>query len=372
MTTTTTRTTTATMTGSSVLLFCAVLLMSMSCSILAQTTILNEVTTVVEGSGSGSGSDVEIPNITTDLPESTTIVEELTEPTIDVVDTTTEINIEDGGIETTLPPNVPEVDPETTAQPIEDPSTAGSGGQEQEGSGSLIPQLSTSTPSVELTTVPSLIQGSTLTPIAPTPSPIFKCRTSGTFPDINGDCRRYHTCVTDPLTNELVNLEMSCLPWLAFSPKYGRCVRDISDCTNDEFVCESAGRFPGTNDMYYYNCVLSLRGGFHKYIVRCSEGERYQPFLRRCWRYDWLHEYAVQALEALDLAAIQIEQKVFKVEEKQRLKAAKLAEKTALKQQKLEEKLARKAAKEQAKKEAKEAKEQAISLESAEQPSLEN
>lgn len=166
--------------------------------------------------------------------------------------------------------------------------------------------------------------------------------------------------------------DLVCPPLLAFSPEYGRCVRDVSACDNDAFVCASPGRFAGNDSSYYYNCVVSLRGGYHKYIVRCSPGQRFEPLIGRCWRYDWTVYQPGQAYEAEDLAAIKQEQKQLKTEEKLRKKAEKIKAKELLKQQKLADKLAKKAAKEKAKQEAKANKPVSIeSVESPEVPSIE-
>ncbi|XP_064556706.1 salivary glue protein Sgs-3 [Drosophila montana] len=398
-------------TASSVLLLCAALLMTKSCGILAlsgdgnaqlpgQADAWSETTTVSEGSG------WEVTIGSTDQPEAPT-----TEP-IEEQDTTTigaDIPTE-GGVETTAPttlnPNEPE--PETTAAPTEEPSTAGPGEEqsttagpgEEQSSSSPSEQPSTSSPGGEQsttagpgeeqsssgpseeppTTTPSEELPTTteaepiITTIAPTPPapPVFECPTVGLFPDISGDCQRFHNCLLNLLTGELKSYDMVCPPLLAFSPSYGRCVRDLAECDSDAFVCPRPGRFAGSDETHYYNCVPSLRGGFHKYIVRCSVGQRFEPLIGRCWRYDWSLLLPGQALEASDLAAIKREQKELKAEEKLRLKAQKNQEKLARKQQKLEEKLAKKAAKEQAKKDAKANKPLSVeSAESPEQPSFE-
>ncbi|EDW65799.1 uncharacterized protein Mur18B [Drosophila virilis] len=421
-------------TASSVLLLCAALLMTKSCGILAlsgdgnaqlpgQADAWSETTTVSEGSG------WEVTIGSTDQPE------ELTTEPIEELDTTTigaDIPTE-GAEETTAPadaattlnPNEPEQ--ETTVAPNEEQSTAGPGEEqsttggpgEEQSSSSPSEQPSTSGPGVEQsssspgeqpstsspgesqsttsgpgeeqsssspseeppTTTPSEELPTTtteaepvITTIAPTPPapPVFECPTVGLFPDISGDCQRFHNCLLNLLTGELKSYDMVCPPLLAFSPTYGRCMRDLAECDNDAFVCQRPGHFAGSDETHYYNCVPNLRGGFHKYIVRCSVGQRFEPLIGRCWRYDWTQLLPGQALEASDLAAIKREQKELKAEEKLRLKAEKNQEKLARKQQKLEEKLAKKAAKEQAKKDAKANKPVSVeSAESPEQPSFE-
>lgn len=247
--------------------------------------------------------------------------------------------------ETTLNPNKPEQ--ETTLAPEEEqPTTTSPNGEDEQPTTTDSPIAST---------------------IAPTPPPVFQCPTPGLFAHISGNCQRFHNCLLNPVTSELLSLDMYCPPDTAFSPSYRRCGRDVAACQDDDFVCIVPGRFAGNNETYYYNCVINLKGGFHKYVVRCSGGERYEPLVRRCWRYDWSQLLpGQQSLESCDLAAIKREQKQFKAEEKLRLKELKNQEKLKRKQQKEAEKLAKKAAKEQAKKEAKANK--PVSVESAESP----
>ena len=352
----------------------------------------SETTTV----GEGSGWDVTI--ISTPQPEDSTVQEEqATDAIVDVDATTNAAEIPpEGGIETTagadpettVKPNELEPEPETTVGPKEEQSTsspserestAGPSGEptssgpsveqssispsEEQSPPSPSEQPSTSGPSEQPSTSgPSEEQPTTteaepiITTIAPTPPEplVFKCQAAGAFAHISGDCQRFHNCVSNVPTDELKAYDMACPPLLAFSPTYGRCVRDVASCVNDAFACQSPGSFAAGDDSYYYNCVVSLRGGYHKYIVRCSPGQRFEPLLGRCWRYDWTQFQPGQALEASDLAAIKREQKELKTAEKVLKKAEKNKEKQILKQQKLEEKLAKKAAKEKAKQEAKE------------------
>lgn len=252
--------------------------------------------------------------------------------------------------ETTLNPNEPEQ--ATTLAPEEQqPSTSSPNGAEEQ------PTTTSEPEPVE----------STIAPTPPAPPLIFECSTPGLFAHISGDCERYHNCLLNPLTGELLTLDMYCPPDTAFSPLYRRCGRDVAACQSDDFICPAPGHFAGLNETYYYKCLINQRGGFHKYIVRCSNGERFEPLVRRCWRFDWTQlAPGQQSLEAGDLDAIKREQKQYKAEEKLRLKEQKNQEKLKRKQQKLEEKLAKKAAKEQAKKEAKANK--PVSVESAESP----
>ncbi|XP_030566254.1 mucin-2 [Drosophila novamexicana] len=418
-------------TASSVLLLCAALLMTKSCGILAlsgdgnaqlpgQADAWSETTTVSEGSG------WEVTIGSTDQPE------ELTTEPIEELDTTTfgadiptettaptnaatTLNPNEPEQETTVAPNEeqsttgpgeeqsttagpgeeqssssPREQPSTSgpgeeqssSSPSEQPSTSSPGGEgqsttsgpgEEQSSSSPSEEPPTTTPSEELPTTTTEAEP-VITTIAPTPPapPVFECPTVGLFPDISGDCQHFHNCLLNLLTGELKSYDMVCPPLLAFSPTYGRCVRDLAECDNDAFVCQRPGHFAGSDETHYYNCVPKLRGGFHKYIVRCSVGQRFEPLIGRCWRFDWTQLLPGQALEASDLAAIKREQKELKAEEKLRLKAEKNQEKLARKQQKLEEKLAKKAAKEQAKKDAKANKPLSVeSAESPEQPSFE-
>ncbi|KAM8718497.1 hypothetical protein ACLKA7_001667 [Drosophila subpalustris] len=370
-------------TASSVLLLCAALLLTKSLGILAlsgdgdsiqlpgQADAWSETTTISEGSGW---------EVTTDQAEH----EELTTTAIEEVETTTD-NAAPEEVETTVSPNEPEPQPETTAQPVEEPSSSSPSKESEattvpsEDKPSSVPSEdsstaantpvpsedpSTSTTTTTITTTEAAVIP-TITPTPPAP-PVFECQASGVFPHISGDCQRFHNCLLDPTTGELLAFDMLCPPLAAFSPTYGRCLRDVSSCTDDGFTCLAPGRFAGSDDSFYYMCVATTQGvGFHKYIVRCSSGTRFEPLLGRCWRYDWTQFLPGQVpLESSDLAAIKREQKEFKMEEKLRLKAEKNKEKEARRQQKLEEKAAKKAAKEQAKKEAKANK--PLSLESVE------
>ncbi|XP_030379620.1 protein MTL1 [Scaptodrosophila lebanonensis] len=251
--------------------------------------------------------------------------------------TTTEPNNSDGGapIDTTTvnSGNAEDSDPITTTT-----SSGNANGQEP----------------VTTTLVP---EASTIAPTPPAP-PVFECQSTGHFAHLDGDCRRYYNCLLDALTGQLVALEQVCPPLTAFTPLYGRCTRDLAACSDDGFNCTAVGRFSGSDDSHYYNCVPSLLGGLHKYRVRCSIGQRFEPVLGRCWRYDWTQlTPGSELLESSDLAAIKREQKAFKAEEKLRQKVLKQQEKLALKQQKELEKQAKKAAKEQAKQQAKQEKE---------------
>ncbi|KAH8300866.1 hypothetical protein KR044_000692, partial [Drosophila immigrans] len=270
--------------------------------------------------------------------------------------------------ETTANPNEPEQ--ETTLKPEEPEQETTASPSEPESSAKPTEQpASTSSPSEETTTEAADV----ITTIAPTPPapPAFECQAAGAYPHISGDCQRFHNCLLDAQTGELLGFDMACPPLTAFSPSYGRCLRDVSSCNDDGFACLAPGRFAGSDDSFYYSCVASLQGGYHKYIVRCSAGTRFEPLVNRCWRYDWTQFVPGQpSLESGDLAVIKREQKQLKAEEKLRLKAEKNKEKEARKQAKLEEKLAKKAAKEQAKKDAKAKKPLSVeSVESVEQAS---
>ncbi|ALC50008.1 Mur18B [Drosophila busckii] len=376
-------------TATSLLLLCAALLMTKSCGILAfsgdgatqlsegqQAAALMEMTTLGEGSGWDLSSS-------TNEPEFTTEREELTTTGIEDVDTTTKSE----EIETTASPNVPEPEtttakadepeaettaspsepePETTASPNEpEPDTTASPSEPEPET-----TASPSQPEPETTTSPNEPEqpASTIAPTPP-PVPVFECQAAGLFPHISGDCQRYYNCLNNPFLGQLQQLEMMCAPQLFFSPTSGRCMRDLSECPSDEYVCSTPGRFAGHDDTYYYNCVVSSMGGFHKYVVRCSTGQRFEPMLGGCWRYDWtLVGPGYENFESSDLAAIKRELKQFKAEDKLRKKAEKNQEKLARKQQKLEEKMAKKAAKDAAKKAAKENKpKSAESAESAQE-----
>ncbi|SPP88651.1 mucin-5AC [Drosophila guanche] len=258
------------------------------------------------------------------------------------------------------------VQPEsTTGAPVQPESTTGAPVQPESTTGAPVQPESTTGASnqPDSTTSQAGAGGeptatTTLTP-APTP-PVFECQTAGLFPHIGGDCRRYHNCLWNPLLRLLQEQEGECPPLTAFSPQLGRCVRDVSVCKDDEFECLAVGRYAGHDDTYYYSCMASLQGGLHKFIVRCSSGQRFEPLIRGCWRYDWTQIVPGQeSLELSDLAAIKRELKLYKAEEKLRQKALKEQEKQARKQQKLEEQAAKKAAKELAKQQAKAEKEAA-------------
>ncbi|XP_034664240.1 mucin-5AC [Drosophila subobscura] len=421
-TTRTTFTVRRTMTGkfsmaTSILLLCAALLLTKSCGILAlsgdgnnqlvQAEPWNEALTTTTTEGSGWETTTPLPTEeTTQAPievESTTPEQEGTTPEAETTtgaeqetsapaeETTTGAPLQPesttgASLEpetTTGAPLVPEsttgapLQPEsTTGAPLQPESTTGAPLQPESTTGApLQPESTTGAPlqpesttsqasnQPESTTSQAGAGGeptatTTLTP-APTP-PVFECQSAGLFPHIGGDCRRYHNCLWNPLLRLLQEQERVCPPLTAFSPQLGRCVRDVSVCKDDEFECLAVGRYAGHDDTYYYSCMASLQGGLHKFIVRCSSGQRFEPLIRGCWRYDWTQIVPGQeSLELSDLAAIKRELKLYKAEEKLRLKALKEQEKQARKQQKLEEQAAKKAAKELAKQQAKAEKEAA-------------
>ncbi|XP_016977004.1 uncharacterized protein DDB_G0271670 [Drosophila rhopaloa] len=257
----------------------------------------------------------------------------------------------------------------TTAEP--ESSSSSSTSQSEGSSSASTAEPESSSPAEAESSSPSSSSSSATpaeTTIAPTP-PTFKCQAAGLFPHISGDCRRYHNCLYNPVLRQLQEIEVTCPLLTAFSPSLGRCVRDLAECQEDGFPCLAVGRFAGQDETYYYSCVASLQGGFHKFIVRCSSGQRFEAVIGGCWRYDWTQIVPGQeATEVSDLAAIKRELKLYKAEEKLRQKALKEQEKLAKKQQKLEEKAAKKAAKEQAKQQAKAEKDKAKgeSIESAE------
>ncbi|XP_022211784.2 LOW QUALITY PROTEIN: mucin-5AC [Drosophila obscura] len=406
-TTTTTRNTQTTFTvrrtmsgkfsmATSILLLCAALLLTKSCGILAlsgdgnsqlgQAEPWNDASTTTEGSG---WETITTPTPTTIQEEETTETTIETESTTPEQETTTPEEAETttaSAQETSAP-----AEETTTAAPVEPESTTGAPLEpnhhnnpvesESTTGAPLEPETTTTAPvqsesttsqapnqpdsttagagaeSTETTTEEPAL-GTTLTP-APAP-PVFECQTAGLFPHIGGDCRRYHNCLWNPLLRLLQEQETVCPPLTAFSPQLGRCVRDVSVCKDDEFECLAVGRYAGHDDTYYYSCVASLQGGLHKFIVRCSSGQRFEPLIGSCWRYDWTQIVPGQeSLELSDLAAIKRELKLYKAEEKLRLKALKEQEKLARKQQKLEEQAAKKAAKELAKQQAKAEKEAA-------------
>ncbi|XP_039499544.1 mucin-5AC [Drosophila santomea] len=378
---------------STVLLFCAALLLTKSCGILAlsgdgsapsqdvgQAELWSDATTTTiqaseESSGSGgweltTEADTTIPSEeTTAGDEETTLSEEetSTDASGDVESTTAVPESSPADQESSAAPEVttsaPEASssapeettsaPEETTSASEETTTA----PEETSSAPAEPESSSSSsPAEPESTSPSTPADTT---IAPTP-PTFKCQTAGLFPHISGDCRRYHSCLLNPLLRQLQDIELICPELTVFSPSLGRCVRDLAECQEEGFQCLAVGRFAGLDETYYYNCVASLQGGFHKFIVRCSSGQRFEPLFGGCWRYDWTQIVPGQeANEISDLAAIKRELKLYKAEAKLRLKAQKEQEKLAKKQQKLEEKAAKKAAKELAKQQAKAEKDKA-------------
>ncbi|XP_032581372.1 flocculation protein FLO11 [Drosophila sechellia] len=414
---------------STVLLFCAALLLTKSCGILAlsgdglpqsqdvgQAELWSDATTTIispseESSGSGgweltTEADTSIPSEeTTAGNEETTVSEEETstdasedvetttaapetspadqesssapEETTSVPEETTSAPEESSSApeESSSAPEATSSAPETTAAP-EDTSSAPDQTSSAPEESSAAPEETSSAPeqtssapeetpsapaepessSSSSSASPSTPAGTT---IAPTP-PTFKCQTAGLFPHISGDCSRYHNCLLNPVLRQLQDIELTCPELTVFSPSLGRCVRDLAECQAESFPCLSVGRFAGLDETYYYSCVASLQGGFHKFIVRCSSGQRFEPLIGGCWRYDWTQIVPGQeATEISDLAAIKRELKLYKAEAKLRLKAQKEQEKLAKKQQKLEEKAAKKAAKEQAKQQAKAEKDKA-------------
>lgn len=319
-------------------------------------------TTTIQPSEEGSGWETtEAPNTTLAPEETTQPEEETTQPE---EETTSGAAEGSGNGETTTP-----ADQESSSSGSGDGETTTdapeSSGQPETSSPSAAPEETT-------TLEPETTSSSTAAPdttIAPTPAPTFQCQTAGLFPHIGGDCRRYHNCLLNPVLHQLQDVELTCPNLSVFSATLGRCVRDVSECPEDTFQCPGVGRFAGHDDTYYYSCVASLQGGFHKFVVRCSSGQRFEAMIGGCWRYDWTQIVPGQeATEVSDLAAIKRELKQYKAEEKLRLKAQKQQEKLARKQQKLEEKAAKKAAKEQAKQQAKAEKDKAkgVSIESAE------
>ncbi|XP_017064593.1 mucin-5AC [Drosophila eugracilis] len=374
---------------STILLFCAALLLTKSCGILAlsgdgsvsqdvgKAEPWTETTTIQpteDGSGSG-GWELTTEADTTPSNEETTAANE--ETTISDEETST-ADSEDEETTTAAPETTPadqessssapettsasessSVPDETTSAPEETTSAPEETTSAPEETTSA-PEETTSAPekttsAAEETTTVEPAQPDTT--IAPTPPP-FQCQTAGLFPDNSGDCRRYHNCLFNPLLRQLQDIELTCPALTVFSPSLGRCVRDLAECQEDSFSCLAVGKFAGHDETYYYNCVASLQGGFHKFIVRCSSGQRFEPLIGGCWRYDWTQIVPGQeATEVSDLAAIKRELKLYKAEQKLRLKAQKEQEKLAKKQQKLEEKAAKKAAKELAKQQAKAEKE---------------
>ncbi|KAH8386401.1 hypothetical protein KR093_000343, partial [Drosophila rubida] len=397
-TTTTTRTMkTATRRGTfstatSVLLLCAALLLTQSLGILALSGDGNaaveqlpgqadawsegsgwELTTAKEELTTAGNEDIET-NETTAAPsepeqESTASPEQETTANPNEPEQETTVSPNEPEQETTVNPNEPEQET-TTVNPNEpeQETTASSSEPEQETSAKPTEQPASSEAPTTTT------EADVITTIAPTPPapPVFECQAAGVYPHNSGDCQRFHNCLLDAQTGELLAFDMACPPLTAFSPLDGVCLRDVSSCQDDGFACLAPGRFAGSDDSFYYSCVPRLAGvGYRKYIVRCSPGTRFEPLVNRCWRYDWTQFVpGVPSLESSDLTAIKREQKQLKAQEKLRLKAEKNKEKEARKQAKLDEKLAKKAAKEQAKKDAKANKPLSVeSVESVEQAS---
>ncbi|KAH8362192.1 hypothetical protein KR084_008929, partial [Drosophila pseudotakahashii] len=303
-----------------------------------ETTAGDEETTSSdqESSTSGASGDGEA---STAVPETSPAGQESSSPAPEETSAAPE--------ETSAAPEETSPAPEETSPAPEETTT----GEPESSSSSSAPAEPESSSTSSSSSIPAE------TTIAPTP-PTFKCQTAGLFPHIGGDCRRYHNCLLNPVLQQLQEIELICPERTVFSPSLGRCARDLAECQEDSFPCLAVGRFAGHDDTYYYSCVASLQGGFHKFIVRCSSGQRFEALIGGCWRYDWTQIVPGQeATEISDLAAIKRELKLYKAEEKLRLKAQKEQEKLAKKQQKLEEKAAKKAAKEQAKQQAKAEKE---------------
>ncbi|XP_017110940.1 uncharacterized protein DDB_G0271670 [Drosophila elegans] len=340
-----------------------------------------EGTTVGSGEGeistaapetSPAGQDDSSPAAeTTVAPEETSSAAEDTSPAPEET-TTAEADAEASSSSSTA--GLPESSPSSSSTVAPESSSSSTAAQPESSSSSSSTAEPESSSSSSSTAEPesSSSSSSSAAPgeatIAPTP-PTFQCQAAGLFPHISGDCRRYHKCLLNPVLRQLQEIEVTCPPLTAFSSSLGRCVRDVAECQEDSFQCLAVGRFAGHDDTFYYSCVASLQGGFHKFIVRCSSGQRFEAVIGGCWRYDWTQIVPGQeATEVSDLAAIKRELKLYKAEEKLRLKATKEQEKLAKKQQKLEEKAAKKAAKEQAKQQAKAEKDKAKgeSIESAE------
>ncbi|XP_034114006.1 probable transcription-associated protein 1 [Drosophila albomicans] len=379
-------------TATSVLLLCAALLLTKSLGIVALSGDGDGNAVAGQADAWSEGSGWELIATTVGTEDTETTADEALETTAEpeqestagpAEETTADPNEPEQ--ETTAKPNEPEQETtaspnepeqETTASPNEpeQETTASPNEPEQETTASPN-EPATSTPSEESEATTTTEAADVITTLAPTPPapPAFQCQAAGVYSHISGDCQRFHNCLLDDLTGELLAFDMVCPPLSAFSPSYGRCLRDVSSCNDDGFACLAAGRFAGSDDSFYYVCSASLQGGYHKYVVRCSAGTRFEPLVNRCWRYDWTQFVPGQpSLESSDLAAIKREQKQLKAEEKLRLKAEKQKEKEARKQAKLEEKLAKKAAKEQAKKDAKAKKPVSVeSVESVEQASNE-
>ncbi|EDW56125.1 GM22950 [Drosophila sechellia] len=398
---------------STVLLFCAALLLTKSCGILAlsgdglpqsqdvgQAELWSDATTTIispseESSGSGgweltTEADTSIPSEeTTAGNEETTVSEEETstdasedvetttaapetspadqesssapEETTSVPEETTSAPEESSSApeESSSAPEATSSAPETTAAP-EDTSSAPDQTSSAPEESSAAPEETSSAPE-QTSSAPEETPSAPAEPESSSSSSSASPSTpAGLFPHISGDCSRYHNCLLNPVLRQLQDIELTCPELTVFSPSLGRCVRDLAECQAESFPCLSVGRFAGLDETYYYSCVASLQGGFHKFIVRCSSGQRFEPLIGGCWRYDWTQIVPGQeATEISDLAAIKRELKLYKAEAKLRLKAQKEQEKLAKKQQKLEEKAAKKAAKEQAKQQAKAEKDKA-------------
>lgn len=367
---------------SAILVLCAALLLTKSCGILAlsgdgsgqalgQAEPLLDTTTVAsaEGSGSGWGED------TTLQPEEETTDASLTTLPEDTgsgdQDNTTEGSGDDET--TSAPEDSSSAAPETSSAALETSSAAPetttleaetSSSTTAPETSSQEPETTTAAPETssssepETTTSEPETSSKVAPTVAPTPAP-FVCQSAGLFP-VSGDCRSYHNCLYNPLLRRFLDIEVTCPPQTAFSSTLKRCVRDIAECQDDDFQCPSVGRFAGHDDTYYYFCAASLQGGLHKFVVRCSSGQKFEVAIGGCWRYDWTQIVPGQeATEISDLTAIKRELKQYKAEEKLRQKAQKQQEKLAKKQQKLEAKAAQKAAKEQAKQQAKAEKDKA-------------
>nr|ABE73228.1 IP15830p [Drosophila melanogaster] len=311
------------------------------------TSAPEETTSAPEESSSAPEESSSAPEETTSAPEESSSAPE---ESSSAPEETTSAPEESSSApdQTSSAPNESSAPPEETSSAPEQTSSA----PEETSSAPAEPESSSTSSAAS----PSTPAGTT---IAPTP-PTFKCQTAGLFPHISGDCSRYHNCLLNPVLRQLQDIELTCPELTVFSPSLGRCVRDLAECHVESFPCLSVGRFAGIDETYYYSCVASLQGGFHKFIVRCSSGQRFEPLIGGCWRYDWTQIVPGQeATEISDLAAIKRELKLYKAEAKLRLKAQKEQEKLAKKQQKLEEKAAKKAAKEQAKQQGKAEKDKA-------------
>ncbi|KAH8291597.1 hypothetical protein KR018_003488 [Drosophila ironensis] len=354
---------------STILLLCAALLLTKSCGILAlsgdgsdqavgQAEAWSETTTIQNEEGSGS---TPFPEVDTTQPGDEVLTTEADEETTAPADQETTVADQEDATAGSGDAETTNAGDESSSSSAPETSTAAAETSSSEPETSTVAAETTSSEPETSTSVPETTTSSAAeetTTLAPPPPP-FQCEAAGLFP-IAGDCRRYHNCLKNPVLNHLQDIEITCPPLTAFSASLGRCVRDVAECPDDAFVCPAVGRFAGHDDSYYYFCVASLQGGLHKYLVRCSAGQRFETATGGCWRYDWTQIVPGQeATEISDLAAIKRELKLYKAEEKLRLKAQKQQEKLAKKQQKLEEKAAKKAAKEAAKEQAKAEKDKA-------------